>query len=119
LEQATVTFTLDFPGSQPAHYSLQVQSGGGARYQSKNRISPESDDIDTFDYDFTLSAATRTKIFELTAKAGYFEKDLDSHRKNMAFTGRKTLRYQEATRSSESTYNYSANAFVQDLTSLF
>ena len=124
-EGATVSFTLDFPASQPAHYSVQVQSDGKARYQSKSKISTESNDsdqvneTDNFDYEFTVSPATRDKILALSAKAGYFQKDLDSHRKNMAFTGSKTLSYKDGLRSSESTYNYSPDVAVQDLTNLF
>ena len=41
----------------------------------------------------------RQKIFELAAKAGYFQKDVDSHRKHIAFTGKKTLTYKDAQRS--------------------
>jgi hypothetical protein len=113
-----ITFTLDFPASQPEHYSIRVQSDGSARYQSSGRLSADSDQTDSFDLDFTVAAETRRKIFELAAKAGYFQKDVDSHHKGMAFTGKKTLTYQDARRSGESTYNYSSNPAVQDLTSL-
>ena len=118
-EQATVVFSLDFPGSQPGHYFVQVQSDGKARYESSGRPSSGSDESDNFDYEFTISPATREKIFALSAKAGYFQKDLDSHRKNMAFTGKKTLGYKDAQRSGESTYNYSPDVAVQELTNLF
>src|SRR6267378_3785562 len=76
---AVVTFTIDFPTSQPEHYSIRVQSDGLARYQSSGRRSPDSDETDSFDLDFTVAAETRQKIFELAAKAGYFQKDVDSH----------------------------------------
>jgi hypothetical protein len=115
----TVTFTLDFPASQPGHYSLQVQSDGKARYESSSKISSESDETDSFAYEFTVSAPTRDKVFDLSAKAGYFQKDLDSHRKNMAFTGRKTLSYKDDHRNGESTFNYSPDVAAQDLTNLF
>ena len=124
---AVVTFTIDFPTSQPEHYSIRVQSDGLARYQSRGR-SPGSDDTDShdtdshgndsFDLDFTVAAETRQKIFELAAKAGYFQKDVDSHHKDLAFTGKKTLAYKDARRSGESSYNYSLKSAVQDLTSL-
>ena len=81
-------------------------------------MSADSDQTDSFDLGFTVAAETRRKIFELAAKAGYFQKDVDSHHKGMAFTGKKTLTYQDARRSGESTYNYSSNPAVQDLTSL-
>jgi len=124
---AVVTFSLDFPTSQPEHYSIRVPSDGAARYQSSGRLSADSDetnsrdndnDNNSFDLDFTVAAGTRQKIFQLAAKAGYFQKDVDSHHKNLAFTGKKTLGYKDARRSGESTYNYSTNPAVQDLTSL-
>jgi hypothetical protein len=115
---AVVTFTLDFPSSQPEHYSIRVQSDGSARYQSSGRLSADSDETDSFDLGFTVAAETRQKIFDLAAKAGYFQKDVDTHHKGMAFTGKKTLTYQDARRGGEATYNYSSNLAVQDLTSL-
>ncbi len=116
---AAVTFTLDFPASQPEHYAIRVQSDGSAHYQSSGRLSADSDQTDSFDLGFTVGAETRQRIFELAAKAGYFQKDVDSHHKGIAFTGKKTLNYKDARRSGESTYNYSSNPAVQDLTNLF
>ena len=115
---AVLTFTVDFPASQPEHYSIRVQSDRSARYQSSGRLSADSDDADSFDLDFTLAPETRQKIFELAAKADYFQKDVDSHHKHIAFTGKKTLGYKDAQRSGESTYNYSPIPAVQELTSL-
>jgi hypothetical protein len=115
---AIVTFTLDFPASQPEHYAIRVPSDGPARYQSSGRLSADSDETDSFDFDFTIAADTRQKIFELAAKAGYFQKDVDSHHKGIAFTGKKVLTYKDALRSGESTYNYSTNPAVQELTAL-
>jgi hypothetical protein len=115
---ALITFTIDFPTSQPEHYSIRVQSDGVARYQSSGRLSQDSDETDSFDLDFTVGAETRQKIFDLAAKAGYFQKDVDSRHKNLAFTGKKSLAYKDAQRSGESTYNYSPQPAVQDLTSL-
>ena len=117
-DQPTITFTLDFPGSQPEHYSLRVQSDGAAHYESSGRISPDSDETDSFALDFTASPETRKKIFELAAKADYFRKDLDAHHKNLAFTGKKTLSYKDGKRSGESAYNYSSQPAVQELTGL-
>lgn len=115
---AVVTFTLDFPASQPEHYSIRVQSDGKARYESVGRISTDSDEADSFDLDFIATLEMRRKIFDLATRAGYFQKDVDSHHKGMAFTGKKTLSYKDGRRSGESTYNYSSTPAVQDLTSL-
>ena len=115
---AVVNFTLDFPISQPEHYSIRVPSVGLAHYESNGRASADSEATDSFDFDFMVSPELRRKIFALAQKAGYFQKDLDSHRKSLAFTGKKTLSYKDASRSGESTYDYSPNSAVQELTSL-
>src|SRR5271169_1795065 len=88
---AVVTFTLDFPTSQPEHYSLRIPSEGSAHYQSSGHLSADSDETDDFDLDFTVAVETRQKIFALAAKAGYFRKEVASHHKGLAFTGEKTL----------------------------
>ena len=116
---AAVTFTLDFPASQPEHYSIRVQSDGAASYQSSGRLSAESDETDSFEFAFTATPETRQRIFDFAAKAGYFQKDVDSNHKGLAFTGKKTLTYKDGHRSGESTYNYSSHPAVQDLTNLF
>jgi hypothetical protein len=113
-----VTFVLDFPTSAPEHYSIRIQSDGPSRYQSSGRFSLDSDETDNFDVDFTLGAETRQKVFDLAGKAGYFTKDVDSHHKGLAFTGKKTLTYKGAQHSGESTYNYSSVPAVQELTAL-
>lgn len=117
--QPTVTFTLDFPGSEPDHYSFEVRDDGKARYESSGKLAPESEETDRFSFDFSVSPETREKIFDLSARAKYFQHDLDSHRKNMAFTGKKTLAYKDGQRSGESTYNFPIHPAVQELTSLF
>ncbi|MFZ3266501.1 MAG: hypothetical protein WA172_21035 [Terriglobales bacterium] len=116
---AVVTFTLDFPESQPEHYAIRVPVDGPAHYQSSGRLSADSDAADSFDFDFPLSAEMRHKIFGLAEKAGYFQKDLESHHKNLAFTGKKTLTYKDASRAGESTYNFSSNTAAQELTGVF
>jgi len=115
---AAVTFTLDFPASQPEHYSIRVRSDASAHYESSGRVSADSDETDSFDLDFIVTAETRQRVFDLAAKGGYFQKDVDSHHKGIAFTGKKTLTYRDSQRSGESTYNYSSNQSVQDLTGL-
>jgi hypothetical protein len=118
-DPATVTFTFDFPESQPEHYSVTIQSDGAARYESSGKLAADSDETDSFGLDFTASPNLREKVFSLAAKAGYFQKDLDSHHKNLAFTGKKTLAYKGGKRHGESTYNYATQPPVQALTTLF
>lgn len=115
---STVTFTLDFPGSDPSHYVIQVRREGDASYDSRSNVSPDSDNIDAFHLDFKISDAIRNKIFDLTARAGYFQNSLESKRR-VAATGSKTLAYKDGQRSTQATFNYSQIPAVQELTTLF
>lgn len=118
-DPATVTFSLDFPNSAPEHYSISVQSDGHARYESSGKISADSDDRDSYQTQFTFSDATRARIFDLARQAHYFSGKVDSGNKKLAFTGSKKLIYQEGQRTNSATYNYSHQAAVQQITTLF
>ena len=117
-ETAVVTFTLDFPGSEPSHYAISVSSDGRSTYDSDGKLSPDSEG-DPFHLDFSMSAETRQRVFELAERAHYFEGEIDSRKKNLASTGRKTLTYKDSGRSTTATYNYSPVAAVQQITQLF
>ena len=118
-EPATVTFTLDFPGSDPEHYSISAQSDGRAHYECLAKVSTESDDRDTYQTEFTFSDPTRARIFDLAAQAHYFSGKIDSGNHKLANTGAKKLAYKDAQRESTATYNYSPQPAVQQLTTLF
>ena len=118
-EPATVTFSLDFPHSDPERYSIAVQSDGHARYECSAKISDDSDDRETYQTEFTLSDATRVRIFDLAAQTHYFSGKLDSGNRKLAFTGAKKLAYQDGQRESSAAYNFSSVPAVQQLTTLF
>jgi hypothetical protein len=118
-EPATVTFSLDFPHSDPERYSIAVQSDGHARYECSAKISDDSDDRETYQTEFTLSDATRARIFDLAAQTHYFSGKIDSGNRKLAFTGAKTLAYQDGRRQSSAAYNFSSVPAVQQLTTLF
>ena len=118
-DAATITFSLDFPNSSPEHYSIAVQSDGHAHYESSGKLAADSDVRDDYQTDFTFSDSTRTRIFELASQAHYFSGKVDSGNKKLAFTGKKTLVYRDGQRNSSADYNYSQQAPVQQLTSLF
>ncbi len=117
-QTAVVTFTLDFPGSEPSHYAISVSSDGHATYDSDGKLSPDSEG-DPFHLDFSMSAETRERVFELAQGAHYFEGEINSKKKNLASTGSKTLTYKDSGRNSSATYNYSPVAAVQQITQLF
>jgi hypothetical protein len=118
-DPATVTFSLDFPNSDPEHYSITVRADGHAAYESSGRISTDSDDRDIYQPEFTLTDATRAQIFELTEKANYFSGKVDAGNKKLAFTGAKKLTYSDGQKNSVASYNFSAQPVIQQLTALF
>jgi hypothetical protein len=118
-QPATVSFSLDFPQSIPDHYVITVSSDRHSTYESTGKLTPQSDAGDPFAENFTISADTCKKIFELAAKAKYFESQIDSGNKKLASTGVKVLKYSEDVRKTEATYNYSPNPAVQQLTAIF
>jgi len=118
-EPAMVTFSLDFPASDPAHYSIVVDAEGHGRYECSARISNDSDDREAYQTDFTLSDATRTRIFDLAVQAHYFSGKIDSGNRKLAFTGAKKLAYKDDQRNFTAAYNYSALQPIQQLTTLF
>jgi len=116
---ATITYSQNFPGSDPEQYSIAVQSDGHARYECTAKISSESDDRESYQTEFAVSDATRARIFELASEAQYFSGKVDSGKRKLAFTGSKKLSYKDGQRASEAAYNYSSLPAVQQLTTLF
>jgi hypothetical protein len=114
----TVSFTCDFPGSEPDHYAISVSDDGNAVYDSDSKLN-DSAASEPFHSDFTVSQASRTRIFDIAKRAHYFEGDVDSKKKNLASTGTKTLAYKDAQKSTRATYNYSPIPAVEDLTAFF
>jgi len=114
----TVSFTCDFPGSEPDHYAISVSDDGNAVYDSDSKLN-DSAASEPFHSDFTVSQASRTRIFDLAKRAHYFEGDVDSKKKNLASTGTKTLAYKDAQKSTRATYNYSPIPGVEELTAFF
>jgi hypothetical protein len=118
-DPATVTFSLDFPSSVPDHYTISIASDGHAHYSCTAKLSDQSEDRDNYSSDFTVSDATRARIFELASQAHYFSGKVDSGNHKLAFTGKKQLLYTDGQRNSSAEYNYSPNPAVQQLTNLF
>jgi hypothetical protein len=120
-DQPAVTFNFDWSQGIPWQtYSITVQSDGTTRFQGTPTPDPAGGgDSELFQQTFTMSGTNRTKIFSLAKKLNFFQGDFDSHLKRIAQTGNKTLAYQSATVHGSSSYNWSQNTDVQELTRLF
>jgi len=118
-DPATVSFTLDFPTSDPTHYSISVNSDGHGKYECSARTSPDSDERETYQTEFDVTPVSRTRILELAAQAHYFSGKVDSGNSKLAFTGSKKLVYRDGGNTHSAEYNYSNLPAVQQLTELF
>jgi hypothetical protein len=115
---ASVTFTLDFPQSNPEHYSIVIDASGHARYECTGKVAEDSEE-EAYRAEFQVSAGNRERVFSLAKQAQYFTGAVDSSNGKLAFTGTKMLSYQDGQRSNTVHYNYSNLAPVQQLTTLF
>jgi hypothetical protein len=120
-----LTFKFDWDQGRPwLQYSIAVDDAGNTHFEGVGNPI-ESGDSDTFSQDFVMTDANRQKIFELVGKLNYFEGNFEAKQKNIAKTGQKTLAYHGRgaaggqTIAHSTTYNYSPNSEVQELTRLF
>ncbi len=117
--QASVRFSFDWVQGFPwQSYSITVQSDGKSRFDGIPHAD-ETNDTDAYQQDFTMSDANRQNVFDIAQKLHYFQGDYDSRLKHIAQTGKKTLQYQSPQANGSTTYNYSQNPDVQQLTNLF
>jgi hypothetical protein len=138
-QDATITFQLSWPAVQPGEYSIVIHRDGRAEYTSRDKaLSPPQErnapvesnaeqavqtqdaaSQSAFHKEFTASDALRQKIFPLAQQANFFEGQFEFTKHPVAQTGRKTLSYSDATRHASTTYNYSEDPSIQQLTDIF
>lgn len=99
-------------------YTIDVAADGKAHFEGTPHPD-ETNDTDVFQQDFTVSGANRQKIFALAQKANYFRGDFDSHLKHIAQTGEKTLRYESPQVNGSTTFNWSKDPDIEELTHYF
>ncbi|MGH9603452.1 MAG: hypothetical protein ACRD24_13810 [Terriglobales bacterium] len=121
LTSPTVTFSFDFPRARPEHYSITVDSTGKAVYESRDVVSLDADQPPSERYmtSFQISEATRVRIFETARQLNHFQGDFDYRKHRIAQMGRKTLVWESGKERFETTYNWSENGLIDDLTRLF
>ncbi len=121
LAQPTVTFSLDFPRTRPEHYSITVDSTGKAVYESRDVVSTDQMDPPSERYltSFQVSEAARARIFEAARRVNFFQGDFDYKKRRIARMGQKTLVWESGKDRFATTYNWSENGLIDDLTHLF
>lgn len=119
--EPTITFDLYWAAATPQSYTITVQSSGQASYVSRNPTKADANQSADPDFtlDFTLSPATRDRLFSLARAADYFHGDFAYRKHAVATTGKKTLTYADPTRHFQTTYDYSQNPTIEDVTRIF
>jgi len=113
-----VTFNLDAAIVPPTHYSITVASDGSTKYESSDTQKKDADALDPYQLNFTMSATTLKRIFDLTEAANHFHSDI-AFKGKTAHTGTKTLRYTDQNLDLKQTYEWSQNPSIQQLTTIF
>ena len=118
----TITFHFDLPGGSPSHYTIAVEPSGSAAYRSNGGETNEATETSSGEpylMRFVMSEASRQRVFKLAEKLGYFKGSFDYTKRPVANTGSKTLTYADPQRHFSTTYNYTENADIQELTRFF
>lgn len=121
LTQPTVIFAFDFPRARPEHFSITMDSTGKVVYESRDVVSLDQEQPPSERYvtSFQISPATRAFIFDAARQLNYFHGDFDYRKHRIAQMGRKTLIWESGKDRFETSYNWSENGLIDDLTHLF
>ena len=115
-----ISFEYTLAGADPGAYSLTVESTGAAAYRADDETGPNATPSgDPYIQKFVLSPATAQRIFDLARSLNYFHGDFEYHGGRVANMGAKTLIYRDAGAESRTSYNYSTNPQMQQLTAIF
>jgi len=124
----TVTFSFKLEGGTPSYYAIAVQSDGKAAYRSdapereaaEVAATPSSTpQEDPFVTRFVMSQAARERVFQIAQQLDYFHGDWDYRKTRIANMGAKTLIYADPQKHFETSYNWSQNPLLAEVTKLF
>lgn len=115
-----IRFTYENPKLQPAKYVLIIGEDGNGHFQSELGSAAPADSTGTAagpqDRPIHISKALRDEVFATARKNKLFAIPCDSHQKNLAFQGTKTLEYSGPDGSGSCQYNWSKNTQINKLT---
>ena len=115
---ASITFDRVWEQYTPQNITITVSADGHAKYASHTAAKPP-DEADDYKTEFTVSAASRDKLFGYASEANYFDGDFTFKKHTVASTGKKTLTYTDPTRHFNTTFDYTENQAVQETASIF
>jgi len=116
----TITFDRLWEAYTPQQITITLQSGGTAKYLSRNPLKPpEAGEDPDYSVNFTMSDPNRDKIFRYAKEANYFNGDFSYKKHAVSSTGKKTLTYGDPVKHFETTFDYSENKAIQEITNIF
>jgi len=116
----TITFDRVWEAYKPQNINITVQSTGSAKYFSRNPFTPPDPGSDPdYTLDFTLSARNQERLFRDAREANYFNGDFSYKKHAVATTGKKNLTYADPNRYFETSYDYSENRAIEEITNIF
>ncbi|HET8891314.1 MAG TPA: hypothetical protein VFQ41_20590 [Candidatus Angelobacter sp.] len=114
----SITFDRFWNDFTPQSVTITVFANGAAKYSSRDP-GKNGDEADEYHTEFTLSRARCDKLFRYAGEANYFQGDFTFKKHAVASTGKKTLSYADASRHFNTTYDYSENRAIQEITGIF
>ena len=115
----TITFDRVWEAFTPQSVNITVQATGPAKYISRNPFKPPEEADPDYVLAFTMSPANAEKLFRDAKAANYFNGDFRFKKHTVSSTGKKTLTYADPARHFETTYDYSENKAIQEITDIF
>src|SRR5215475_3250414 len=116
---STVVFKLSWDRGLPwSDFVVTVAEDGATHF--KGITNPAGNGTsETVEQDFRMSDANVQKVFEWAKAADYFQGQFETKTKNVAKTGTKTLEFHSPTTNTSTTFNFSPNPNIQQITRLF
>ncbi len=114
----SITFERFWEDFTPQSVTITVSANGAAKYSSRDP-GKNGDEADEYHTEFTISRARCDKLFRYAGEANYFQGDFTFKKHAVASTGKKTLTYADASRHFNTTYDYSENKAIEEITSIF
>lgn len=115
-----VSFDWVTTGPQPEEFSITVISTGSAALEITDRSGSDGTAAGSpLIVRFVMTEPNRGRVFQLAKQANFFQGDFDYRRTRVANTGIKTLTYTDAQHHNFTTFNWSQNKAIQQLTDLF
>lgn len=110
----TIHFDFNLPASRPAEYHLTLASSGDATFDE-----PATDSQEACHSVFRVDATRTADVFASAKALNYFQGTFDYKRHKIANTGEKRLSYEQDGKITSTTFNYSENQTIRQLTDWF